>query len=247
MVYGLMIHSVDSSHRLFFSIFYSPEGNDGQKKTRQQTIMRRILEEHLFQTQCASDAPPKPVPKGRMHFPSPMTHSSAALPSGAAAADDDWFLRLYANTDSGSRRSSPPAAAADITEGILRFQPSPLFQTPKLVVWKQMDKVAYTLICEPLDNVLLATTFLTLFVHVMIEHFRPFQPGSGMGMPMGLPVPMAAKRQQHNVIAEEFLARPDDILVILHHLLPGGQLSFTNLSLCTYLKGRINVMLAQKV
>lgn len=49
MVYGIMIHSVDSCQTLHFSNFYTAEGNDSRKKTREQMIMRRILEEHLFQ------------------------------------------------------------------------------------------------------------------------------------------------------------------------------------------------------
>ena len=56
MVYGVLIHSVASSQKLFFSNFYTPEGNDESKKIRQQTVMRRVLEEHLFQMHFASGA-----------------------------------------------------------------------------------------------------------------------------------------------------------------------------------------------
>ena len=48
MVYGLMIHSVDSCQKLYFSVFFSPEGNDSRKKNRNSRILRRILDEHLF-------------------------------------------------------------------------------------------------------------------------------------------------------------------------------------------------------
>ena len=44
MVYGVMIHSVDSCQQLYFSAFYTPEGNNVKKKPRQQMVMRRILE-----------------------------------------------------------------------------------------------------------------------------------------------------------------------------------------------------------
>ncbi|CAK0882121.1 unnamed protein product [Prorocentrum cordatum] len=76
MVYGLMIHSVDSSQTLHFSIFYTPEGNDGHKKTRQQTIMRRILEEHLFQTHSGEQAG--------------LTKSKAS----SSLDDADWLFRF---------------------------------------------------------------------------------------------------------------------------------------------------------
>ena len=42
MVYGLMVHSVDSCQTLYFSVFYTPEGNDAQKKTRQQMLRTRL-------------------------------------------------------------------------------------------------------------------------------------------------------------------------------------------------------------
>ncbi|CAK0882123.1 unnamed protein product [Prorocentrum cordatum] len=203
MVYGLMIHSVDSSQTLHFSIFYTPEGNDGHKKTRQQTIMRRILEEHLFQTHSGEQAG--------------LTKSKAS----SSLDDADWLFRFASaghGWAAGERRGrrgrrgaslphfcaagrigSWPARCAcaldskssaqpglDYTEGILRLQASVLFEEgpalarggwrvfvyPKLVVWKQVDKVVYTLVCEPLDNPLLASNFLTLFVHELNDHFR---------------------------------------------------------------------------
>lgn len=205
MVYGLMIHSVDSCQTLYFSIFYTPEGNDSQKKTRQQTIMRRILEEHLFQ----------------MHSADPEKVKSIK----AIGADDDWLFRFSSDSKSSAEK-------LDYTEGILRFRASPLFEYPKLVAWKQVDKVAYTLVCEPLDNPLLATNFLTLFIHELQEHFRK---GSNF-------------RQAGNAsgLTEEFTSRPDEILVILNFLLPGGQLLFCNFSLYTHFKTQIAGMLNQK-
>mmetsp|Transcript_152005 Transcript_152005/g.264901 ORF Transcript_152005/g.264901 Transcript_152005/m.264901 type:complete len:201 (+) Transcript_152005:160-762(+) len=199
MVYGLMIHSVDSSQTLHFSIFYTPEGNDGHKKTRQQTIMRRILEEHLFQTHSGDQ------------------HSSVKSKASAALDDADWLFRFT----SDSKSSAQPGL--DYTEGILRLQASSLFEYPKLVVWKQVDKVVYTLVCEPLDNPLLATNFLTLFIHELNEHFRK---GGG--------------------IIEEVTTRPDEVLAILNFLLPGGQLLFTNFHLYRHLKTQITQVLSQK-
>jgi len=199
MVYGLMIHSVDSSQTLHFSIFYTPEGNDGHKKTRQQTIMRRILEEHLFQTHSGEQAG--------------LTKSKAS----SSLDDADWLFRFA----SDSKSSAQPGL--DYTEGILRLQASVLFEYPKLVVWKQVDKVVYTLVCEPLDNPLLASNFLTLFVHELNDHFRK---GGG--------------------VIEEVASRPDEVLAILNFLLPGGQLLFTNFNLYRHLKTQIAGVLSQK-
>mmetsp|Transcript_58512 Transcript_58512/g.164035 ORF Transcript_58512/g.164035 Transcript_58512/m.164035 type:complete len:201 (-) Transcript_58512:266-868(-) len=199
MVYGLMIHSVDSSQTLHFSIFYTPEGNDGNKKTRQQNIMRRILEEHLFQTHSGDQ------------------HSLMKSKASSGLDDADWLFRFA----SDSKSSAQPGI--DYTEGILRLQASSLFEYPKLVVWKQVDKVVYTLVCEPLDNALLASNFLTLFIHELNDHFR--KGGS---------------------IVEEVAARPDEVLAILNFLLPGGQLLFANVQLYKHLKTQIAQVLTQK-
>lgn len=196
MVYGLLIHSVDSSQTLHFSIFYTPEGNDGNKKTRQQNIMRRILEEHLFQKHSGDQ------------------HSAM---KSKAPDDADWLFRF------GSDSKGSAQIGMDYTEGILRLQASSLFQYPKLVVWKQVEKVVYTLICEPLDNPLLASNFLTHFVHELNDHFR-----------------------KGGNIVEEVAARPDEVLVILNFLLPGGQLLFANIHLYRHLKSQIAQMLSQK-
>eukprot|EP00928_Gymnodinium_smaydae_P054140 TRINITY_DN37964_c0_g1_i1.p1 TRINITY_DN37964_c0_g1~~TRINITY_DN37964_c0_g1_i1.p1 ORF type:complete len:201 (-),score=33.52 TRINITY_DN37964_c0_g1_i1:62-664(-) len=199
MVYGLMIHSVGSSQTPHFSIFYTPEGNDAHKKTRQQNIMRRILEEHLFQTHSGDQ------------------HSNVRSKAASPLDDADWLFRFTSET------KSAPQPGVDYTEGILRLPASALFEQPKIVVWKQVDKVIYTLIFEPLDNSLLASNFLTLFIHELREHTRK---GAG--------------------IAEELAARPDETLAILNFLLPGGQLLFTNFHLYKHLKAQIAGVLSQK-
>mmetsp|Transcript_44878 Transcript_44878/g.104618 ORF Transcript_44878/g.104618 Transcript_44878/m.104618 type:complete len:204 (+) Transcript_44878:51-662(+) len=202
MVYGLMIHSVDSSQTLHFSIFYTPEGNNAYKKTRQQTIMRRILEEHLFQTHSGDQ------------------HTTVKSKASSSLDDADWLFRFSSDSKPATYKAQP---GFDYTEGILRLQASTLFEYPKLVVWKHVDKVVYTLICEPLDNPLLASNFLTLFVHELSDHFR--KAGS---------------------LVEEVSSRPDEILAILNSMLPGGQLLFINSNLHRFLKSQVAQVLTQK-
>merc|ERR1719473_2113694 len=144
----------------------------------------------------------------------------------AMSADDDWLFRFSSDSKSSAEK-------LDYTEGILRFRASPLFEYPKLVAWKQVDKVAYTLVCEPLDNPLLATNFLTLFIHELHEHFRKRAGG-------------ALRTGANERITEEVSTRPDEILAILHFLLPGGQLLFSNFHLHKYLKTQIAGVLNQK-
>merc|ERR1711881_434359 len=129
--------------------------------------------EHLFQTHSGDQ------------------HSSVKSKAASSLDDADWLFRFT----SDSKSSAQPGL--DYTEGILRLPASPLFEYPKLVVWKQVDKVVHTLVCEPLDNPLLASNFLTLFIHELNDHFR----------------------KGRNVV-DEVALRPDEVLAILSCLLP---------------------------
>lgn len=212
MVYGLMCHSVGSSQLLHFSIFYTPEGNDAQKKTRQQTIMRRILEEHLFQT------------------------LNSECDRSRGKDDDEWFLKLGEKGTNLERQAHKNAIPSDKTEGIIHVNSSPpLFKDPKLVVWKQFENVAYTLICEHPDNPLLANNFLTLFIAELHEQFRLKRSGGSSSASTG-----------GSTIVDEIIGRPDDILLMLHYLLPNGTLHFINFDLYMYLKTQIVEALAKK-
>merc|ERR1719433_735527 len=144
-------------------------------------------------------------------------HHAVKSKTSSPLDDADWLFRFSADPRSSAQPSH------DYTDGILRLQASTLFEYPKLVVWKQVDKVVYTLICEPLDNPLLASNFLTLFVNELNDHFR--KGGSVM---------------------EEVAARPDEVLAILNFLLPGGQLLFANFHLYRHLKEQISQVLSQK-
>lgn len=146
-------------------------------------------------------------------------HTTVKSKASSSLDDADWLFRF---TDS-KPAAFKAQAGFDYTEGILRLQASTLFEYPKLVVWKHVDKVVYTLICEPLDNPLLASNFLTLFVHELSDHFR----------------------KAGNMV-EEVSSRPDEIFTILNLMLPGGQLLFTNSNLHRHFKAQISQVLSQK-
>ncbi|KAF8822862.1 hypothetical protein IE077_002350 [Cardiosporidium cionae] len=63
------------------------------------------------------------------------------------------------------------------------------------------EQIAYVLICEPLDNFHLGSSFLTLFIGILWESFE--------------------QKQITNTLADYYVKFPEDILGILHHLLPG--------------------------
>ena len=100
-----------------------------------------------------------------------------------------------------------------------------LFDTPKIIAWKQVDQIAYTMVLETHENPLMATTFLTILVH---EITRAIVPTKGSG---------------GSDVDSTFVDRPDQVLVILHHLLPGGQLLFMNHAMYTNLRSQCQEVL----
>ena len=97
-------------------------------------------------------------------------------------------------------------------------------------------QVVYTLICEPLDNPLLASNFLTLFVHELSDHFRKArltEKASAHPRTACKRSEAASKRLRNEAgsMVDEVSSRPDEILTILNLMLPGGQLIFTNSNL----------------
>uniref|UniRef100_A0A0G4HJB0 AP complex mu/sigma subunit domain-containing protein n=1 Tax=Chromera velia CCMP2878 TaxID=1169474 RepID=A0A0G4HJB0_9ALVE len=199
MVYGILIHSAENSQKLFLSNFYTPEGNDAQKKARQQAVMRRILDEHFFQIQCASDSSRPPV-RSHGHL-------------------EEWSPRFQ------ERRHSQQAA--DITEGIVRFPASPLFRVGKVAVWKQVENIVFIVICDSLENLALANNFLILLINTVFENLKSFGVSGGC-------------------LETELMHRPDELLAILHSLLPAGILTFSNLAHAKFSVSQAQELLSQK-
>ncbi|PHJ16207.1 hypothetical protein CSUI_009981 [Cystoisospora suis] len=54
MVYGVIVFSAEGSSPLF-STFFTPEGNDEHMQKRQQGVIRKVVEDRLFQVQCSRD------------------------------------------------------------------------------------------------------------------------------------------------------------------------------------------------
>ncbi|CBZ51427.1 conserved hypothetical protein [Neospora caninum Liverpool] len=290
MVYGIVIFATEGSVPLFSS-FYTPEGNDEQMRKREQAVIRRVVEDHLFQVQCTRDvllactpSPPAPPSSTASTGSSSLTinpYGGKRL-TGAGAGSRSWLdaphhpagngaagtagkaaeaesmsapggVRTAGGGGAGFRRKprggpEPSAleaaeaaakrreaavtaaniAAAEVMEGVLLLQRSSLFASPKVVVWKHVESISYALICGAVDNILLGANFLTLFIHCLAESFA------------------SDKIISTQLFAQQLLSRPDLILLVLHFLLPGGQLIFINGSQAKFLKGKIKAALDQK-
>eukprot|EP01067_Filipodium_phascolosomae_P001970 Filipodium_phascolosomae@DN223_c0_g1_i1.p1 len=147
MVYGIMLHSVENSQQLHFSHFFTPEGNDENKKVRQQTIMRKILEDHLF-------------------------HKQSVQEMWAAGKEEEWGTHVPKKP---LKVIQDPYHSVDYSEGVSQIneETSEYFSASKLLVWKQIEGCVYTLICSPIDSPIFGLNFLTVLIHELFLHFKP--------------------------------------------------------------------------
>eukprot|EP00922_Rhytidocystis_sp_ex-Travisia-forbesii_P070599 GHVS01105434.1.p1 GENE.GHVS01105434.1~~GHVS01105434.1.p1 ORF type:complete len:195 (-),score=21.87 GHVS01105434.1:158-742(-) len=192
VVYGLLVHSVETSQTLYLSCFYTPEGNDLNRNIRQQTIMRKILSEFLFKVRCH---------------------------------DSEQTSKSTTDEDRGGERDRRAVVGSD---GLFWLKHSELFEQSKIAIWKEVDRVSYTLVVEPTENLLLASSFLTLLAHTLTEIFSKSRKVTNKGL------------------GELISLFPDTALVVLEYLLPAGQLLFTNLHQGMYYKQLIQQTLKAK-
>ncbi|KAL8272673.1 hypothetical protein Esti_003377 [Eimeria stiedai] len=252
MVFGVIVAAVGQP-RPVFSMFYTPEGNDSQRSARQQAIIRRVADDHSFQLQCMREAaraaedrgfsakftPPPSASQsgGPASSTSVSTHSLGLANSSTVAVSAPAVLgsrslgELKGNKRSAWSSSNPETAAgpavreSGVLEGILMLQVSCLFRSPKLVLWKRVDEMLYMVAFEVTENCLLVSNFLTFFVHILADVF---------GVHANSPP-----------LADLLEKRPDALLVALHHLLPGGQLMFTNVARAHRIKADVKEALQQ--
>lgn len=132
---------------------------------------------------------------------------------------------------------------------MLRLARGPVLSKPKVLVWRQVLGCAYTLICEPQENLLQASNFLSTFVTLLGLHFNdPAVSGSPQTVSSSAFVAVVKdQRAGHRVLharapslialltvrppvprrhRDQFLDHTDDIVALLHEFLPSGQLLF---------------------
>ena len=99
------------------------------------------------------------------------------------------------------------------SEGVIRLPRNELLEFPVLVLWRQVLSSAFVLVCDPEDNLVLASNFLSVFVSLLSEKFHN-------------PVVAASP--------EQFLLHPEVVMELTSKLLPCGQLVFMNPSMAQY-------------
>eukprot|EP01112_Ceratiomyxa_fruticulosa_P009650 TRINITY_DN2526_c0_g2_i1.p1 TRINITY_DN2526_c0_g2~~TRINITY_DN2526_c0_g2_i1.p1 ORF type:complete len:223 (+),score=35.89 TRINITY_DN2526_c0_g2_i1:69-671(+) len=110
------------------------------------------------------------------------------------------------------------------------------FSQPKFILWRRALGALYTLVIESDENRLLASNFLSLFGKVLSDHFKLISVKSGG--------PSSSNINPQNpslglTPTSEFFMRPEEVIVLLQHYLPNGQLLFLSTQFSKHVKANI--------
>ena len=99
MVYAVLVHSLDGKGSIFHSQFYTAEGNDAARKTRQQQIIHHVYQEHVFRLQCTA---------GRRG--GPQGETLAGGDAGNSKVGGSWACGANSAARTARRRARPQNA-----------------------------------------------------------------------------------------------------------------------------------------
>ena len=146
MIYSFLIHSADSVALTHFSRLYTSEGNDRYKSSRQQTIVRKILEDKASQQHSASYYPTRLDMRG-------LSQSTLnALTTSKKVSD------MYLGGDACGKSLPMP------TEGVVLLSASRIFQDNLAAVWRQFGDLMFSITCARDDNLTLVSNTLILII-----------------------------------------------------------------------------------
>jgi hypothetical protein len=143
-VYGFLIHSSDNVGSIYFSHFYTPEGNDPIKATRQQTIVRKVIEDKSFQQHSVS------------HYPTKLDLRVISQTSFNSMNTTKKASECYPGTEPDHDRAPIPI------EGVIVLgSTNGLFSKGLVTIWRQYGSIILSVVCDPRDN-------LTLFANSLV-------------------------------------------------------------------------------
>ena len=197
-----------------YSQFFCPEGNDSKREVRVQHLINAVNSEVHFRNSSRTSQGFQ-VTETLAGTPAVATNS---LPNKNINSRDTntsvqhvtkGFCRSVVQDQKDSRSLYPsnimPSSATE--EGVTRIPRGILFERAKILVWRQVLGCVYTLICEPDENLITASTWISTFIAVLSKHFSD---------------PRISEKT--SVFTEFF----EDILKIVNTLLPCGVLCLYN-------------------
>lgn len=287
MVYGVLIHSLDGSGRIWFSQMFRPEGNDHRKKARIAEVTRNITQHFAFRvatieargtsflagaashenvslagtqldptaaplagraappttTPVDLSTPADGVPKewanrtsdfehdvvrecvqgpqhvratGRAGHEAPVAEPGTPARAGCIPAHISGkpssgslssIFGILSGTGTTSAFEKPQASRVGAEEGVFRVCRGVLFDQEKVVLWRHVLGTAFAVICDPAENLILASHALSVLIVMLCKHFKdPLLPAS----------------------PDKILQRPGLVLKIVSRIMPCGELLFAN-------------------
>ena len=201
-----------------YSQFFCPEGNDSKREVRVQHLISVVNSEVHFRNSSRTSQGFQ-ITETLAGTPAVATNTlpnknnnSRATP--ANASDPNMSLaRVLSFSSPRPKRQSLNSYPSNIMpsnateEGVTRIPRGILFERAKILVWRQVLGCVYTLICEPDENLITASTWISTFIAVLSKHFSD---------------PRISEKT--SVFTEFF----EDILKIVNTLLPCGVLCLYN-------------------
>jgi hypothetical protein len=153
-IYAFIIHSAENVGSVYFSHFYTSEGNDTLHVTRQQAIIRKVLEDKSFQQQSVSFFPT------RLDMRVISTATMNSLNTTKRVSD------CYPSTTSHTHAIPAPL------EGVTFIQPTgELFANNMTAIWRQYEDIIFTAVCDMGDNLTVVANDLILIVEEVVRRY----------------------------------------------------------------------------
>ncbi|CDU19263.1 hypothetical protein YYC_04211 [Plasmodium yoelii 17X] len=196
MVYGIIIHSSESE-QLYFSTYYNLVNNDINQNSRQQIIIKKVIEEINYYKEDKENN------------------------ENINKKNKDKYLDIFGVF---IPRTSNDEFKID-NEGFFKIENISLFKNKINIMWKVLNKVCYTLMFFPHENIHMADNFLNTLIYVLMDNYEHF-----------------GKSNKNNM--NKF--NPDTVLAILYFFLPKGQFMILTPDYVQILSNKVKEFLGEK-
>ncbi|CXI73737.1 conserved Plasmodium protein, unknown function [Plasmodium berghei] len=197
MVYGIIIHSSESE-QIYFSTYYNLVNNDINQSSRQQIIIKKVIEEINYYKEDKEN--------------NENTNKN----------NKDKYLDIFGVFIPS--RTSYNEFKID-NEGFFKIENISLFKNKINIMWKVLNKVCYTLMFSPHENIHMADNFLNTLIYVLMENYEKFEKSNKNDM-------------------NKF--NPDTVLAILYFFLPKGQFMILTPDYVQILSNKVKEFLGEK-
>ncbi|SCN61792.1 conserved Plasmodium protein, unknown function [Plasmodium chabaudi adami] len=197
MVYGIIIHSSESE-QLYFSTYYNLVNNDINQTSRQQIIIKKVIEEINYYKEDKENY------------------------ENTNKNNKDKYLDIF-GVFIPSR--VPNNEFKIDNEGFFKIENISLFKNKINIMWKVLNKVCYTLMFFPHENIHMADNFLNTLIYVLMENYEKL-----------------GKSNKNNM--NKF--NPDTVLAILYFFLPKGQFMILTPDYIQILSNKVKEFLGEK-